>query len=272
MAQRPRARRGIFSMIMLGGLMACSSQPDFGPRASIGLMSALPLFWHEESSPSAMISGKDQRAPLVTALAAHHKVKPLDVLDAAGLKRIEVLILAQPRLLQPGELVALDSWIRRGGRALIFADPELAWPSDLPLGDRRRAPLISLLDPLYRHWGLSLDGPSDHNHADPINAEIAGHSVTLTAPGRWQASTDSGDCRFESGGLVADCQLGSGRVILVADADLLDGRVWAEAKVDGSQAVLALVARLTEVRGMVETGREHLKDRDEKKIESPNFP
>jgi hypothetical protein len=33
-------------------------------------------------------------------------------------------------------------------------------------------------------------------------------------------------CRIEAGGLIADCRIGSGRAILLADADLLHPLLW----------------------------------------------
>ena len=239
--------------------MGCSPQPEAGPRTTIGLMSALPLFWHEDADPAAMLSGPDQSAPLVKALGARHTLKPVDVLDDASLEGLDLLIMAQPRLLQPEELVRLDLWVRNGGQLLVFADPNLAWPSRLPMGDRRRAPLISLLDPLYRHWGLELDAPAD-DHAPPAGADIAGEAVTVVTPGRWRLGVASGRCEITPDGLLADCPLARGRAILVSDADMLDGRIWAEQRRDGSLAVLALVERLTRPKPEIETGREHLKD------------
>jgi hypothetical protein len=237
---------------LLAGLVACSPQPDLGPRARVGLMSALPLFWHENTDPAAMISGEDQRAPLVKAMAARHDVSPVDVLHDKALKGLDILLLAQPRLLQGEELVALDDWVRSGGHVLIFADPDLVWPSSLEMGDNRRAPVISLLDPLYRHWGLALDGPTGGE--SPARAEIADKQVAVVAAGQWRSGAQ---CRVESQGLVADCALGRGRAILVADADLLDARLWTEMGVDGGAAILALVARFGESNGVGETGREH---------------
>ena len=48
--------------------------------------------------------------------------------------------MAHP-LAQPAEdLVALDDWVRGGGRVLLLADPMLEWPSKRPLGDPLRPP------------------------------------------------------------------------------------------------------------------------------------
>lgn len=121
------------------------------------------------------------RSPLISHLGA----RPLDRIDITSLRGISALVIAQPRLLQPAELVALDDWLRRGGRAVIFADPLLLWPSALPLGDPRRPPLTSLLDPLMAHWGLRLEPVLPG--ADGVDRRMlgAGHMLMLAGASRF---------------------------------------------------------------------------------------
>lgn len=193
-----------------------------GPHGAVGLMSALPLFWAEGVTPGRIVAGEGGgRSPLVDLIHA----RAVDHIDGASLRRLDTLILAQPRLLQPAELVALDDWIRRGGKAVIFADPLLEWPSDLPLGDPRRAPLTSLLDPLLLHWGLRLE-PVAHGH-DGIDRRMlsTGHMLMMADASRFVPEGKTA-CTFADGGFMALCSIGKGRVRLVADADLLDERLW----------------------------------------------
>ena len=128
-----------------------SANPD------LMLMTALPLIWGEggafDPASRPQLSYKQ--------LQREFRVRPLDVLDEAGLASGRLLLLAQPRVLAPVELVALDAWVRGGGRALILTDPLLLWPSALPIGDVRRPPAIGLLGPLLAHWGLALDPPAE---------------------------------------------------------------------------------------------------------------
>src|SRR3546814_16494020 len=67
-----------------------------------------------------------------------------------------MLLLAQPRAFSLDEQVALDAWIGKGGKALILADPQLRWPMDWPLGDRRRPPAVTLLAALIEYWGVRM--------------------------------------------------------------------------------------------------------------------
>ncbi len=107
----------------LGLLTSCAASVP-APASSLGVVSALPLFWGE-GVPMAILEGDDQRAPIIRKLAARHNLVPLDQVTSTQLARVTQLLVAQPRGLAPQELVELDRWVRRGGRALIFADPIL---------------------------------------------------------------------------------------------------------------------------------------------------
>jgi hypothetical protein len=188
------------------------------PKPVVMLMTGLPLVWGEKG-PFEAGSGPP--------LAYHHlswnfRIRPVDVLDAKSLEGSRVLLLAQPHRLAPAELVALDRWVRGGGRALILTDPMLTWPSELPLGDIRRPPPAGLLAPLLDHWRLSLDAPDSPGE---VEASWNGARIVMDSPGRLRSS--SPDCAVAPGGWTAQCRLGRGTVRVVADADLLRDSVWA---------------------------------------------
>ncbi|HWH18234.1 MAG TPA: hypothetical protein VNT77_07885 [Allosphingosinicella sp.] len=186
-------------------------------RPELMLMTALPIIWGEGGA----FDPDSHPAAAYDALEREFTVRPLDYLDERSLSG-RLLLLAQPRGLAPAELVALDRWIRGGGRALILTDPALAWPTDLPLGDVRRPPPVGLLGPLLRHWGLELEPPSEPKVAD---TRIADRKLRLASPGRFRLA--GGDCTLVEGGLLADCRIGQGRALLLADADLLNDGLWA---------------------------------------------
>ena len=196
-------------------------------------MSALPLFWHDGAVGSGLT--EDQRAPVIRLLAKTYDVTPLDSLTLDGLRPFATLILAQPRALAPVELVALDAWVRKGGRVLVFADPLLDWPSLQGPGTQSAAPPVSLLDPLLAHWGLRLDeaGP------EAATPDLAGRTVAASSAGRWHRLAE--DCVITDGGLRADCVIGKGRAILVADADVLDLRPGELQTQNNGTAILALL-------------------------------
>jgi hypothetical protein len=192
------------------------------PQPDLMLMSALPLMWSELGP----LDPKGRPAAAYKALEREFRIRPLDVLDAAGLGRGRLLLLAQPRALAPAELVALDAWVRRGGRALILTDPMLLWPSELPLGDIRRPPAIGLLGPLLDHWGLALEPPRGHR-AEVEQVSIRGQDRRMILFGAGRFSRLGAACAIRSRGFLADCRIGEGRALLLADADLMHDRLWA---------------------------------------------
>jgi hypothetical protein len=142
--------------------------------------------------------------------------------------------MAHP-LAQPAEdLVSLDEWVRGGGHLLLLADPLLEWPSTRVLGDPLRPPPMFMDNGLLQHWGLTLLTPDRHG---PVIRKLAGFDVLTVSPGEL-----AGTCDISADRLVADCRIGKGRVIVVADADFLDQeRLGSKAShnLDGLMAVLA---------------------------------
>lgn len=190
------------------------------PRPDLMLMTALPIIWGE----SGAFDPASKPAEAYKHLQAEFDVRPLDVLETAELSSGKLLLLAQPRGLNPEELVALDLWVRRGGRALILTDPLLIWPSSLALGDVRRPPPIGLLSPLLDHWGISLEAGRPHRKTQVQEQLVQRRKLALVEPGRFRAS--NADCTLSGGGLIARCAIGAGRVVLVADADLMHDASW----------------------------------------------
>jgi len=208
-----------FSVLVLGSVAAQAV-----PSPEIW---SLPRRPEEAREPLALNTGLDlfwNRSRMLHELETAYEVDRLDELSSRQLSKHRYLLLAQPRLLMPEELVAIDGWVREGGRALILADPLLLWPSELATGDRRRPPATSLLDPLLAHWGLTLEpAPSDDVRRRFVGDRllfVQGASHFKVQPSRFA------HCAGEVEGLMATCRLGRGQVRLIADADLLDERLW----------------------------------------------
>jgi len=178
----------------------------------MAVITGLPLFWRGEAKVDA---------PIITVLRQRFDVRPLDSPLALETSGARTLLLAQPRAFSMAELVALNAWISRGGRALLLADPELHWPMELPLGDRRRPPAITLLGAMMEYWGVKLMPPEAGEKRHFLGD---GRVLTLYAASGFR---DAGpDCRIIGRGLVARCGVGKGSVTMVADADLVDDRLW----------------------------------------------
>ncbi|MFP5435862.1 MAG: ABC transporter, partial [Alphaproteobacteria bacterium] len=135
-----RAKRvaGGIALLALAALLAWRgpAQPiePVVDRPALAVITALPLFWDAQGRADAAI---------VTVLRTRFTVQPIDDAQQLELSRARLLLLVQPRAMTPEALVAVDRWVRGGGRAVVLADPLLRWPSDLPMGDRRRAPATS---------------------------------------------------------------------------------------------------------------------------------
>lgn len=200
---------------------AMPRQPE---KLRVGVVTALPLFWTGDAFSNSALP---EPASLPLRAISAHRTSAIDLVDRGALARIDRLLIVQPRLLQPGELVAIDDWIRTGGKAVILADPLLVWPSDLPPGDPRRAPLTSLLDPLMTHWGLTLAPAEAHGRIERRTLK-SGHVLLLAGSSRFErdGSNLSARCELEERGLFALCRVGKGTVRLVADADPIDSRLW----------------------------------------------
>ena len=213
-------------LVLMSALLAYAftrPAPD-GPKPTLGLMTTLPLQW-SEGGVEADLAEDAQPHPAFARLGQSYDVQPLD--DVRDLAERRVLLLAQPRAFSPTELVQLDSWVRKGGRILILADPALQWGSLYQLGDKRRPLFTSMLSPLFAHWGLELVLPIAD--AEPMALRKIGKlSIRTQTPGEWLKINRDGSarCALEQGGLLADCKIGKGRALLLADADLLDTVYW----------------------------------------------
>jgi len=204
-----------------------------GPRAdrpALLLLTSLPLVFGEGFS----IEGAG--SPALNALNRRYRMIPISVADPANLAKGELLLMAHP-LAQPAEdLVALDAWVRRGGRVLLLADPMLEWPSKRPLGDPLRAPPMFMDTGLLAHWGLRLDAPDERG---PATRKLGGFNVLTVSPGLLFGSCAIGDDR-----LVAHCRIGMGSATIVADADLLDAASLGSKAAHNFDGVLEELARL----------------------------
>ena len=177
-------------------------------------------------------------------IAARYGLVPLDTLSPipalspadpdtdplAGLDRLAVI---QPRGLSPADNVALDGWVRAGGRLLLVLDPALTGEYDLPLGDPRRPVDGALIPPVVARWGLAVSfdagqppvvtyaplsasgGAGDGAGARPV-------PLPLALPGRIALDAAVRDCILQAEAAMAVCRVGQGRVTLIADAALFE--------------------------------------------------
>lgn len=199
--------------------------PDDAAAATIGLFTTLPIFWAESPDLQGFLRSDSQPHWALSALRQYGEVHALDSLLAAEgaepLSRIALLVMAQPRALSPQENVALDRWVTQGGRLLLFADPLLTEDSAYAIGDRRRPQDVILLSPILTHWGLHLAFDEDQRAGERAVA-LFGGSLPVDLPGRLTRANVGRGCAVLAGGIAASCRIGRGRVLVVADAALLE--------------------------------------------------
>ena len=199
-------------------------------RPALLLLTSLPIVFGQEFALTGAGS------PAVERLKARYRVLPISVTNGSELAKGGLLLMAQPPAQTPENLVALDDWVRRGGRVLLLADPLLDWPSERPLGDPLRQPPMFMDTGLLAHWGLRLDAPDKR---EPAARKLGGYEVMTVSPGKLV-----GRCQITADRLVAYCRIGEGRAAVIADADLLDvSRLGsgAEHNLDGLLGELARV-------------------------------
>lgn len=231
MARLAKAGLRIFRTLAALALVFASASCGLGeaddthPAEPIGLYTSLPILWRETDALAGMLDRDAPRHWVLAALEQHGAIRPVDSLDAADgampLPRGGLLVLAQPRPLVPGENVALDGWVRAGGRVLLFADPMLTIDSSFALGDRRRPQDVVLLSPILSRWGLRLTFDEGQAGGERL-AEVLSHPVPVNLPGRFELLASARDCVILGGGLLASCHIGAGRVLAFADAALLE--------------------------------------------------
>lgn len=187
------------------------------PRSPVGLFTSLPILWAESDQLGDLLNQAQPQHWAKAALAVHGPIRPLDTLEQLdpGLRK---LVIAQPRPLSPIENVALDNWVRGGGHLLLLADPLLTAHSAYPVGDPRRPQDVVLLSPILAKWGLELT-IDEMQAAGLRTVATKGPAIPVDLPGAWRSTNPQ--CQLEAAALLAVCRVGQGRVIALADAELL---------------------------------------------------
>jgi hypothetical protein len=214
------------AVLLLFAGFANTRPADNRPKPPLALMTSLPLLWSEGGIEADLTKDAGPH-PAFTRLSTRYDITPIDDLEAWAPKPKQMLLLAQPRAFAPRELVRLDNWVRQGGIVLILADPALQWGSLYPLGDKRRPLFTSMLSPLFTHWGLELVLPLE-DEVPASMRKIGVFNIRTVTVGEWlpKASSAGSRCAILARGLLADCRIGKGRAVLVADADFLDAAFW----------------------------------------------
>jgi hypothetical protein len=196
----------------------------------IGLFTTLPILWAEAGDIGQLIDPQQTPHWAQAELARRGPITALDTLAGPGeansdgvgspLSALHRLVVAQPRPLSAAENVALDAWVRRGGRLLLIADPALTEDSAFPLGDPRRPQTSVLLSPILARWGLELQFDETQRFGSAVIGAL-GAAVPTNLAGRF-VRRGASHCRLWAAGLATTCAIGRGQVTALADAAVLE--------------------------------------------------
>jgi len=221
----------IAALLLLSQCTAAESPSEsLEGKPRIQLMTSLPLVWGDDASMEMILSGESDPAPIYRYWQARYDIAAVDSLEKLAQDDPDIVILAQPRAMDPADLTILDAWVRLGGSVIIFTDPDLVWPSELPIADPRRPLASGLLSPLLGHWGLELVAAEKNRVA--VDLSFDGYSFATRGIGKLVPLPDGADpdvrCKGSAADFIMQCSVGLGQASIIADADFLNAMFWPE--------------------------------------------
>ena len=219
---------------------SCKDRPE--GCETLSLQGTLPIYWGEAAGMQDLLDGTTETGWVRRRLERDYDLSTLSWLADGALDGEERLLLAQPRAPSPQENVALDEWVRGGGKLLLFADPMLTGHSRFGIGDPRRPQDVIVLSPILRRWGLEMAFDPE---GDPTPRGESGFGVTVPVALAGELSFFGGEaagkCKFSPGRVIAHCAIGRGKVTILADAHVIEHAAEAEPEEGDADALDALL-------------------------------
>ncbi len=157
------------------------ANPD---RKTIGLMSWLPVRGFP-GSMMARMSAMGRPWQLVSQLEQLFQVEDVPT-DADEIpKKVDILFILHPAELSDKTAYAIDQFMLRGGRAVIFVDPLAEIAQRLPGAGGKFVNTASDLGPIFKAWGVEYDktkAVGDMLAAQRVNAGSQGNPMPLEYP------------------------------------------------------------------------------------------
>ncbi|HWI36542.1 MAG TPA: Gldg family protein [Burkholderiales bacterium] len=123
-------------------------------RPKIGLMAGLPVLG-EKFNPFTRQSSEPW--VLANELKSQFDVKEVPVSAKEIEKDINVLLLIHPKDFQPEQEYALDQFVMRGGKLIVFVDPYSYFDQQPSMPGVPPMPSSSNLPTLFKAWGIEFD-------------------------------------------------------------------------------------------------------------------
>jgi len=154
-------------------------------KRTVGLITTLPMFGDAQNP---FMNNMDARQDWysIEQLRQLFEVRKLATDVSAIPGDIDVLMLVHPKGLPDATLFAIDQFVLKGGRAIVFADPYAE--ADIPETDPQNpmaamnAPRNSNLQKLFDVWGIQLVTgkiAADRLSATQVNANIGGRTQPI---------------------------------------------------------------------------------------------
>jgi ABC-type uncharacterized transport system involved in gliding motility auxiliary subunit len=118
-------------------------------KAKVAIISSLPL-----DSGSSGAQGQPQPMLIYAQLQQSYDTEMLDPGFTAIPPNIDVLLIAQPALLNPQQSYAVDQFVLGGGHALVFVDPNSEINTAAAAQDGG-GPISATLSDLFPAWGIA---------------------------------------------------------------------------------------------------------------------
>ena len=154
----------------------------------VGVMGSLPVMgdMHAQAQGGVLVPWAIARH-LKNGFDTLHLPESIDDLPES----IDVMMVVHPRTMSDRAIYALEQFLFRGGRALLFVDPNAE--SDTSVGPDAASSSTHGLDPLFKTWGIDIPDRQlvgDRSMALTINAGTAARPVPARFLAWLGASTD----------------------------------------------------------------------------------
>lgn len=126
-------------------------------KPSLGIMSELPLVGDELGENSAL---RNDWA-FVSALRSLYQIVNVPITATAVPENLQTIILVHPRIVDPNTLYALDQFLMRGGKLIVFVDAFCRYEINYPSGTGQANGFASQFSHFLNHWGVTF-------HADTL--------------------------------------------------------------------------------------------------------
>jgi ABC-type uncharacterized transport system involved in gliding motility auxiliary subunit len=125
-------------------------------RPVVGLLTSLPMQFGPGGALAA-VQGQSKPYAIFQQLQQSFTVRQMTGPFKSIAPDVDLLIIAHPVPLGDQELYAIDQFVLRGGRALVFVDPYLEASATSAGGEEGQIPASSSLDKLFAAWGIHME-------------------------------------------------------------------------------------------------------------------